>query len=265
MNFYDNEEKIINTFRDIPKSEVYFATQTAMCFKIFNSIYKSKHKDKWINNSGKSDPPPDFYSEEFGLMMEVMRVDDHAHYNDKGVLINPINIRESILQKEIRDKIKSGNPDIDLSTIDIVINAASGLSSNEDHNYRYYYDSFKRVLEKHIGGISLYRKNHPNKKLVFFVFDESTGYVVVDNKDLVERGPVALEWFKANPLWHFCDERFISVFKDADIDYLIWFTPYKMFHGSPIQPPKVCVFDVKKLKKHKTKQYPIDYIISSEA
>lgn len=265
MNYFDNEEKIIECFQSVSKSEVYFPAQTGKCLKIFNSIYNKRSWKKWINNSVKSNPPPDFFTVKLSLMMEVMRVDDHAHFNEKGVLINPVNQRESIIQKEIRKKFKADNSELDLATIDIIVNASSGLPSNEDHNYHFYYSNFQRVLKKHINKIPLYRKNHPDKELIFFIFDESTGYLVADDEDLVKRGPVPLEWFKATPLCHFADERFISVFKETDIDYIVWYTPYKMFHGVEVQPPKVCVFDVNKINDDNMIQYPEKYIISSEA
>lgn len=265
MNYFDNEEKIIEVFQSSLMSEVYFPIMTENAISVFQSIYNCRKWKKWINNSSKSSLPPDFYSNKFGMMMEVMRVDDHAHYTDKGVLINPTNQRESVLQREIREKILAQNPEIDLTRIDIHVNALSGLSSNEDHNYKFYSANFKRVLKKHIDNIPTYRINHPDKKLIFFVLDESTGYLLVEDEKLAERGPVALEFFKADPLWHFADKNFIDVFQHSDIDYLIWYTPYKVFHGSRIQPPKVCVFDMKQYIFNNVVEYPEKHIISSEA
>lgn len=265
MNFFDNEEKIIEVFQTSLLEEVYFPVETKDAISVFQSIYNSWKWKKWINNSSKSSPPPDFYSEKYKMMMEVMRVDDHAYFTDKGVLINPTNQKESILQKEIRRKILEQTPQFDLSKVDIWVNAVSGLSSNEDHNYQFYYNNFRRVLEKHIENIPSYRSNHPNKKMIFFVFDESTGYLLVQNEGLAKRGPVAHEFFQANPLWHFLDKRFLDVFQHSDIDYLIWYTPYKIFHGAPIQPPKVSVFDMKKCNFENVVLYPEKYIISSEA
>ena len=98
----------------------------------------------------------------------------------------------------------------------------------------------------------------------FLIFDESTGYVQAADKSFVERGPVAGEFFQCNSLWHFLDKRFVDIFKDADIDYVVWFTPYKMIHGSPIQPPKICVFDMKKYEFTDLREYSDEYIVSTE-
>lgn len=265
MNYFDDEEKIIYHFQCVDKREVHLVDKTRDVISVFEAIYNADNWKKWINNSAKENLPPDFFSNEYELMMEVMRVDDHAHYDENGVLVNPVNKRESILQKEIRQKILSHNPNADLTETDIYINALSGLPSNEDHNYQFYSDSFARVLKKHIKHIPLYRKNHPNKKLIFFVFDESTGYVTVDDENLVKRGPKALESFTAEPLWHFLDSKFINVFKNCDIDYFIWYTPYKIFHGTTMQPPKVCIYDLKNHLFDNIVTYPENLIISAEA
>lgn len=265
MNFYDSENEIIDTFQTVRKREVYFPCFSKDAVSAFNAIYKRKKWKSWINNSGKADPPPDFYSNKYGYIMEVMRVDDHAHYNEKGVLVNPVNQRESMLQKEIRQNILKNNPQADLENIKIMINAWPQLPSLEDHNYRFYYENFERVLTKHIKNIPLYRENQPGKKLIFFVFDESTGYLQVDDAELAKRGPVALEPVSARPVFHFFDKRFIDVFQNSDIDFLVWFTPYKMFHGALIQPPKVCIFDMKRVKYKYIVDYPEDMIVSSEA
>jgi len=264
MNYYDDEEKILDAFRICSKKEVHFPIITKEAVEAFEVIYNSKKWNNWINSAGKECPTPDFYSDKYGLMMEVMRVDDHAHYTEKGVLINPVNQRESMLQKEIRQRLLEQNSDADLSTLDIYINVTSGLPTNEDHNYRFYVDNFVRTIEKHINNIPTYRKNHPDKKLIFFVFDESTAYLLVEEA-LAKRGPVALEEYRAEPLWHYVDERFLEVFMDSDIEYLVWYTPYKIFHGAQIQPPKVCVFDIKQYKFDNIVKYSEKHIISSEA
>lgn len=264
MNFFDDERNIVENLQMIPKREVLFLKQSFATVSVFKKIYKLKKWESWTYNAGKSDPPPDFFSGKYNLMMEVMRVDDHAFVNEKGVVTNPVNIKESRLQKEFRQKIRETQPDTDLDTVKILINAVSDLPSKEDHNYGFYYDNFKRTVSKHIDKIPLYRKNHPDKKLIFLIFDESTGYVQVADKSLAERGPVAGEFFQCDLLWHFLDKRFVDVFKNADIDYLVWFTPYKMIHGSPVQPPKICVFDMKKYNFSKLKEYPEEYIVSSE-
>ena len=121
-----------------------------------------------------------------------------------------------------------------------MVNAVTDLPSCEDHNYLFYYENFKRTVEKHISKIPLYRQNHPDKKLIFFVFDESTAYLRVDDKELAQRGPIPLEKFWGVPQCFFADTRFMEVFRETDIDFLIWFAPYKMIHGRKRESLRSC-------------------------
>ena len=265
MNFYDDELNVIDSFQGAPNGKIYFNRYTFGALNAFRTIHSIKKWANWTYSAGKADPPPDFFCNKYNLMMEVMRVDDHAHLDKRGKWVNPVNQRESMIQNDIRRKILSGNPNADFSKIKIIINANPKLPSLEDHNYGFYYTNFERILTKHIANIPLYRRNHPDKKLIFFIFDESTGYLQVQDEVLAKRGPVALEPFTAVPIWHFYDKRFLDVFLESDVDYLIWYTPYKMFHGSKIQPPNICIFDIKKHKCKKAIDYTPELAISSEA
>ena len=174
-------------------------------------------KTEWVDCSAKNDPPPDFYSESQKLMMEVMRIDDHA-FEQNGKVINPTIQRESMRAKELRKKLNLS------SDTQLFINSPTDLPSLQDHNYRFYKYNFKRVIEKHIEKIPLYRSNHPDYKLIFFVFDESSMYCQTDiqNRIIKKDEPVL-----GKPhVWYF-DKAFIDVFMNSGIDYLIWFTPYK--------------------------------------
>lgn len=265
MNYYDDERNIIQLFRDDKFKAVIISDNPVKMRKIINRIIRSFKWKHWTYNAKKSDPPPDFYSDKYGLAMEVMRVDDHAFLNDKGKISNPVNEREHQIQRNIRRQIMKAQPDIDISSVTIMVNAASGLPSVQDHNYIFYRENFKRTLDKHIKHISLYRKNQPNKKLIFFVFDESTGYLKVNDEELVKRGPLAKERFEGDVHYHFLDKAFVDVFKEADIDYLIWYTPYKqIITNEKIYYPKVCVVDVKDYDYRYVLDYDERLMISSE-
>ena len=265
MNYYDNEDKVIDDFQ-MPFHDVVFFPQSKATVRAYKSIHTKKRWKTWVNSAAKDAPPPDYYSDALGMMMEIMRVDDHTHVQSNGKLINPTNIRESKLQKEIRQKLIEGNPEADFSNVDIIVNAVTDLPTNEDHNYQFYSDSFERVLKKHIEHIPLYRKNHPNKKLIFFVFDESSAYNMVEDKTLALRGPVLGECFLSDPHKHCLDRKFIEIFKDADIDFLIWFSPFKAYYlPDPTQLlPSVAVFDVKNYKFDACISYPKNKMVSSE-
>lgn len=104
MNRFDDEDKIISQFQRVNDNEVMFATQSETIKAVYLSIHKETLWNNWINSSGKSDPPPDYYSPKDELMMDVMRVDDHAFVDKKGKIQNPTNAGESKLYKELKVK-----------------------------------------------------------------------------------------------------------------------------------------------------------------
>lgn len=76
MDIFDNEKKIIEYFQSmVSTSEVALFPQNDEMEQVFLSIYDEELWGKWVDTSGKNDPPPDFYCDEYGLMMDVMRID----------------------------------------------------------------------------------------------------------------------------------------------------------------------------------------------
>lgn len=194
-------------------------------------------------------------------MMEVMRVDDHSYKNKKGKIVNPTNSHIRDIEKEI---IQSGIMEM-FSNAELVINGSTDLPTNKDHNYKYYYKNFVRVVEEHKKSIDLYKKNHPNYKLIFFIMDESSAYFKAQNiNDAMKERKVG-ERVLGEPHFHFMDENFIKVFENLDIDYLVWYTPFKLINSliGKLDLPEVCMFDIKKTIMRR-KKYNADYMVSTE-
>ena len=82
MNFYD-ERMIIDDFQMVSNNEVHFSFRSCGAIDAFNAVRNTKKWANWTYNAGKADPPPDFFFDKYQLMMEVMRVDDHAFVNEK--------------------------------------------------------------------------------------------------------------------------------------------------------------------------------------
>lgn len=97
MNHYDDEENIIRLLQAIPLREVHLVNPTRAGIKFFFSLYRERNFKKWINNSGKNVPPPDFFSKKYEYMLEVMRTDDYMSGN-----CSP-NALESKFVKKIED------------------------------------------------------------------------------------------------------------------------------------------------------------------
>ena len=67
MNFFDNEEEIIDWFQTtVDHSEVFFPLCTDDAIRVFEAVHNQEKWTKWKNSSGKDAPPPDFYSDEYG-------------------------------------------------------------------------------------------------------------------------------------------------------------------------------------------------------
>ena len=128
MLFTEKEFNLINDFQRLKTSEILLVTETDDVKSIVASILNFDMWAKWIDYSGEN-ITPDFYSDELGLMMEVMRVDDHG-FKKKGNIINPTYDREHRIEKELREiGILDMFPNAELH-----ITANTGLPTEQDHN-----------------------------------------------------------------------------------------------------------------------------------
>jgi hypothetical protein len=266
---FDNESKIIENFqKTVENSMVYFPHETKAALQAFSSIHDENNWAKWSNSSGKNDPPPDFFSNELGFMMEVMRVDDHAYVNSKGKLVNPTLSRETQMRKELAD---SGILELFPNLQNITTIADTHLPTTQDHNYTFYKENFTRTVKNHAKKIDLYRRNHPELKLIFFVMDESSAYSQSDDSSIIEsehyEGEVSL--VSLHCFWS--DRAFLESFLNSDVDFLVWYTPYKLLRSVEIVKkrleivdlPRVCVYDIKEAK-YDTITYNEKLMLSSE-
>lgn len=262
MNFFDKEERIIFFLQDVSKKEIQFYPKNLKHSRKIKSIINKKRWKNWINSSGKSELPPDFYNTKEKIMMDVMRIDDHAFIDKKGKIVNFHNQRESKLRKELI----SMNPALrDVSNQGrLIINPiVSDIPIDIDHNYKFYIDNARRVVKKHIDKVEKYKKNHPGYQLVFLVFDESSPYVekINENDILGEPGQI----IKAYPHLWWADRNIMNVLKGSNVDYVIWFTPFKHFNSlEKVELPKVIILDVKEYPYDDLKKYNLKKMESLE-
>ena len=86
----------------------------------------------------------------------IHQVKVHYHQiNERGRIINPTLQKEKIIYRELMNSkfIKNIN-----FKENIFITAKTELLSNLDYNYIFYYKNFKRIIEKHMKSINLYKK-----------------------------------------------------------------------------------------------------------
>lgn len=252
MLWEEKEINLINDFRNIKSEEILLMSDGENLKEVLQIIFDDEEWKKWIDSSGKDEPPPDFYNDSRKIMMEVMRVDDHG-YRKHGKTKNALREKEHKIEKELKEKgILQMFPNANL-----IVNAVTDLPTSEDHNYKRYYREFSRTLREHIDNIENYRKNHKGYKLIFFIYDESTAYI--DAERTSEIGALGKLHF------HFLDKRFVESFIDADIDYIIWMTPYKRYFYAPDekQPPKATIYTKNNLL-HELLEYDEDKMVSAE-
>lgn len=247
MNHYDKEENIIKLLQATSYNDIHFVNRTSDVRKFFCSLYRENEFKNWINSSGKDDMPPDFFSDKYRYMLEVMRVDDYVAGN------NSPNALESKKIKEI-DDIRRRNGLRTISEANITALIIPDMSKSSENNYSIYIENYKRIINKHIKKIENYRQNHPGYKLGFLIFDESPGYVMVTDKNIKPKKGDIISAFQHV---YIRDKNLIGIFEGKDLDFVIWMTPYKNFPPNPKVYPEICVFDM--MNKSAWKRNLIEY------
>lgn len=257
----NDEDFILELFRNLFWNEKYFFDNSLSAKLIVLSIRNHFLKKNWINSSKKNDPPPDFYNKKHKLMMDVMRVDDHAFVDEKGKVQNLVLKKENDMAVEMFGKnYRHERPDFTCITV-----GTSGLPAKEDHNYDRYYKNFERVINKHKEKIRIYKQNHPGYKTIFFIFDESSAYCEAKDKKYFDVSANSL--LEGKPHFFFFDRIFVDIIKESNTDFVIWFAPYKLIDQvtpNGVKMPKCVIFNTKKIKSNKLIDYKYDLMLSLE-
>lgn len=218
--FLDDEEDIINC---IPSA---FSSNRFLLFN-GNSFTKKvlgffKHVDEFIADNAHDALPPDFYSERFSCMFDVMRIND----TEIKKSYNPVLKRERAIEQTLKStELCAKNPDAR-----IIINTSS-FAENE-HTYEKYQKNCRRVLSQHISKIPRWKEHHPNIKYKgLLIYDETEcyfdGYVEHD----LENQFIFLTQ-KDKPLvlhepWK--DKSLIEPAYESELDFIVWLCPYKPY------------------------------------
>lgn len=235
-NAFDGESYLLDFFRDFIEPECTLllpeddATEGALKAML--------DADGWADLTAKGEGAPDFASEANKLMVEVMRVDDH----EQRPGFNPLRRYEGEILIDEDGGLHTLMATCGLKA-GLLLNVTTDLSSEEDHSYCFYLESFRRIVGKHAAKAQGYRESNPDKRLIFFVFDESTAYLACSDEGATRR---AGEEVIGQPPWFFLDSEFLKVIRKCGADYFVWFTPFKhawLSDGSHVDAPTVCVFD----------------------
>ena len=228
MKTFDNESFQIEYLGNVPASRVVFYGNYLKCKSVLHKIKKYKN---WINSSGKDVLPPDFYSDKYNLMMDAMAINDIEYIKGNKIINEQKKRQHQLFQKYLGKDYRKTRDDITVFyNYDL---------SKDKHSYEYYKSSFKRIIEKHRDSIPLYKKNHPEYKLIFYIFDESVEYLECkDGKSII----------------HVCfnDKYFVDIIKKLDVDYVVWVSHIKYVEitNKEIKIPRTAVYEVKYLHKY---------------
>ncbi len=236
MNYFDNETNIIELLQQTNSRMINFVNPTYEGKKFFLSLYREKEFGNWTNSSAKDVPPPDFYSEKYKYMLEVMRVDDYVIGSS-----SPNALESKFIKKADDMRKENGLPSVRESNITMLV--IPDMSNASENNYEIYVENFKRIVDKHLQKIDGYCKNHPGYKLGFLIFDESPGYMQVEK---FYAGTKPGDKVKGNLHFGFRDRKFVEVFLHHDLDFVIWMTPYKNMPHNPKTYREINILDLKK-------------------
>jgi hypothetical protein len=248
----ESEKQLIRRFQTEPSKVICLLCGTSKEIELCNIIQNGDFWNEWVDASAHDAPPPDFYSNKYGLMMDVMKVDDNTRKTKKGKLRNPRAELENKLFRELKE-----SDVVTDETPDVLINAVTDLPTMEDHQFKWYFDSFKRVILGHNAKIPLYQSNHKNFKTVFFVFDESTAYA---------------QLYAGQLHFYAHDEEFQGILKKCNADYVVWYAPYKYYdklsvNCKMLQPIyRAAIIDVEGLRNSNgtSKKYMHGLMVSAE-
>lgn len=266
----ESEKDIIRFFQACELESIACITGSKLEERVLSAVHDLKKWRRWTDASAKDAPPPDFYSDKMRLMMDVMKVEDHSHISQKGKLINPNAERE----RRMYNELKSMGILDQFPKASVICNAITDLPTNEDHQFMWYCENFKRVIEEHNRKVPLYLQNHPGYKTVFLIFDESTAYIQqprICSPDQLLMNQLD-QGLNPHSKFHVYahDEFFQTIIKNMDADVIIWYAPYKYPRNIAVKVPALyaaAVIDVRSLRsnRHSAVVYSAKDMVSTES
>ena len=244
---YDDEQDILETLvENMNIGKILQLNGSSLEKSLYRSFKNIKHL---IAHNSHSDPPPDYYSNIYKIMFDVMRVNDtEVRKNYNPVMIRQRNM-ENCLKKEnlLPDGVKT-----------IYISESQDVS---EHSYVKYKRNVQRVMRNHIEKIPIWAHKNENYKKGLLVFDETE--ICFEGKVVhVMDDQFAFRWNKNKPLivhepWN--DINFIGQAYESELDFIIWFCPYKPYGKvlleSKVWFPSIVFIDVRYKRNIPYKEY----------
>lgn len=248
MGKYDNEQNIIKDIQlDLSNKNVLLLNGNSFerkLLKYFRDI------DSLIPHNAHSDPPPDYYSDKYKIMFDVMRVNDtEIEYikNNKIKYKNAKMSRERKMEKEALDLLKYLNISND---VEIICNSES--DDINEHSFENYKNNVTRVLSQHINKIPIWKPEHNDYYKGLLIFDETeccfNGSIKYVKDELYTFKYDASKPLVIHEPWN--DANFIQqAYQSHDLDFIVWYCPYKQYSAIAMKTgtyiPKVVFIDVR--------------------
>lgn len=215
----DSEATLWRLAHMVPWYRIKFCNFSGLLFWL-----KFRHGEYWIDASEITGFTPDFYSDRYPLMADVMQVTECTHYVQSGKKLRLINPALAEEMQQIYQRAKAG-----------VYGQLDGLAigtaaPSHDRNYQFWLDEFIRVTQKHNEYIPQYRQNHPEFQTAFFIYDDSLSYSVFHKPPSRWR---RYRCFGLHKWWR--DKAFIDAIWSLDCEYVIWFAIGKGWLGERYQ------------------------------
>ena len=146
---------------------------------------------------------------------------------------------------------------LNISIDNIFVNGEPDGNYDAIHRYKFYHEQAQRVFLSHIESIPLCRSLHPNYKMGFFVVDETESYIEHANPVDAWKPFDAQKPYLVSAIPHipFQDVRFVEPLMTGDIDFIIWYMPYKLLRECFTPLPMLTFIDW----SNRDKILPIEY------
>lgn len=224
-NFNDwPESRTVQCISQFDMRDIDMYGGRSFCRKILNGL---RRINLFVDNSGHGCPPPDYYSDQFGIMFDVMRVND----SERKKNFNPVFQEQDEAKKKVREIVN----DFDFSNLNAFacrLQLDQDICYDEIHRFLFYKKQVIRVLTKHIKEIPLWKKEHPDIS--------HKGFVILDEAGLCFPGMAVPLNISGKTVidWMFCvigrnsahipwlDLDFMNLLLESDLDFVVWYRPY---------------------------------------
>lgn len=239
---YSDEQEILCMCRKCLKNtQTVYLSGNAFSKRIRTCLLD---EESLIADNSHSAQPPDFYSDKYSMMFDVLRVND----SEIRKSYNPVLMRERNRYNELSKKF--GDRFTDDAPMFIQVD-----SVDDKHTYKNYVRQSSRVIGSHIKKLPLWEQKCPTiKNKGLFVFDDTevyfSGWSMPSGKS-----ELGHEWLRVflgkEPIVHmpWLDRSFIAQIYESEIDFVVWFCPCKPYSDISLRYgvkfPSVAIIDTR--------------------